>query len=535
MKRIAGYLLISSLFLGMTAFSCTQAPAPEQEPEEQEEQPKEKPVYTFVASPLQGTWKAGDQVYVHGSSGAEAQIITFASADISADGKTACASLSEDAEISPAAPDGLYAAWPAQAVNPYQGITNTRTSFLNSEALLTVAYLEADNTFRFVDASSSLSFTVSGEYDQYALCANSFDALVFTTFNVVYASSGKFTYSRKNNGEPFRKGRIEAGKPVKVWIPGDLTIKGGVTVYVGKNDEWELAGTVEDKISLKMGETKDLGDITAHLKPFTDPGPKGLQLGERVKYKVNFNELSGLCVSLDGDFLWSVGDNGELARISFEGELLDRVTLKWGDPEGDNGGYDTEGITIDPRTGDLLCAEEPNYIGRILFEDQATAFDGEEAFNILNTIFRIDDAKNYDNSGTEGITYYKDGLVYVGAQDGPADLFLCEIETGKVVKKKRLHDYFPSMSEIAGLCYDPLTDWLWVVDSNSPKKFFALSGDASRILAVCLIDGASNPESICVDHKNKCVWVGDDAEPTSIIYKYPFPDIDQYNIANESN
>lgn len=544
MKNCISIILLSVMLMGAAVISCLsctpvdnnqeELPPPDTDtPGEDNPTGPQPGVYKFVASPLQGVWKADDQVYVHGNVGSEAKIITFAASDISSDGKTATAELNEDVLRSPADPDGFYAAWPAQAVNPYKGITKSRTYFKDTDGLMTVAYLEGD-TFKFVDVSSALSFSVSGDYDQYAICENSFDGLNFTNVTVEYSSEVPPKYTKKNSGEPFRKGTVEPGKPVKVWMPGDVSFKNGITIFLGKDGEWPLACTINDKISLVAGNTKDQGDITGSLKPFSDPGPKGLQIGERTKYKVQFNELSGLCVSADGDFLWAVGDNGELAKFDFEGKLLGRVVLKWGQPSpADNGGYDTEGITVNPETGDLLVSMEPNYVGAIAHDLLATIFDADIAWNAISTLFRIPDAADLENSGTEGITYYKDGQIYVGAQgwsSRKASLYRYDLNGNKELEIARLNQRFPSMSEIAGLCYDPLTDWLWVIDSNSPQKFFVLSGDATRILAVYLLSGTGNPESICVDHVNKCVWVGDDDESYSYIYKYPFPTIDEYNI-----
>ena len=535
-SRLSFLSLPLSILSAAAIFCCSCTPANTNEAGEPEnEQPAETPtnIYKFVASPLMGVWKADDQIYVHGNAGSEAQVITLTSANLSSDGKTATAELGEEVLRSPAEPDGFYAAWPAQAVNPYKGITKNRSSFKESDCLISVAYLSGD-TFTFVDVSSALSFSVSGDYDQYAICESSFDGLNYTNVTVEYSSDIQPKFTKKNNGDPFRKGTIETGKHVKVWMPGDITFKNGITIFVGKNGEWPLACTISDKISLAVGETRDLGDITASLKPFTDPGPKGLGIGDRIKYKVPFNELSGLCVSADGNFLWSVGDNGELAQFDFEGHLLNSVRLKWGAPSpAENGGYDTEGITVNPETGDLLVSMEPNYVGVITNDKLATIFDADIAWNPITTLFRIADAADLENSGTEGITYYKDGQIYVGAQgwsSRKASLYRYDLNGNKELQIARLNQRFPSMSEIAGLCYDPLTDWLWVIDSNSPQKFFVLSGDASRILAVYLLSDTGNPESICVDHKNKCVWVGDDDEDYSKIYKYPFPTIDEYNI-----
>lgn len=535
MKRFTSFLVIAGLAVGFMAWSCGQDPVTEPDEQNQEENGNtEEPTgpqpgaYKFVASPLKGTWQAGDQIYVHGNLGTEAKVYTLTSSDLSDGGKTATIQLDKEVTNSPYDPNGLYAAWPAEAVKLFKGILKTKTTFLDCDRLLTISYLEGD-TFNFMDVSSMLNFTVSGDYDQYAISANNFDGLTFTSFEVEH-SSDKTKYTTKNNGDPFKTGSMQSGKPVSIYMPGQYSFKTGLTIYVGKNGEWPLAYVLDQKLTLKPGETTDLGDITASLKPYQGPGPKVPVMGERTKFKVKFNELSGLCVSADGDFLWTVGDNGELAQIGLDGTLLNRVVLKWGEPKGSNGGYDTEGITVNPETGDLLVSMEQNYVGEITLADHSTAFQVDTAWNIVNTIFRIKEAENYGNSGTEGISYYKDGLVYVGAQDGPADLFLCEIATGKVVDRKTLGKIFPSMSEIAGLSYDPLTDWLWVVDSNSPQKIFALSGDATRVYAVYSLEDTDNPESICVDHKHSCIWVGDDAGSTSYVYKYEFTGLDDYNL-----
>ena len=39
----------------------------------------------------------------------------------------------------------------------------------------------------------------------------------------------------------------------------------------------------------------------------------------------------------------------------------------------------------------------------------------------------------------------------------------------------------------------------------------------------------SNPESVCVDQINKCIWVGDDYGETSYLYRYEFPDLANFN------
>ena len=475
--------------------SCDKTPKDPQEKPETKPEPEPEPkgpqpgTYTFTVSPLKGKWEVGDKIYVHGSYGPAAQMITLSASDISDDGLTASAKLDGVTEYT-YKPDYLYAAWPGDAVVQEDGMTESSTGFSRSDILLSVAYLNGTN-FSFVDASSALAFTVSG-YTHFTLAGNQRPGLCYTEYNVDYSSINESFYDRKSDGYPFLEGTVTDGS----------VLKGYTEAY-----------TVSDDVNLTVGKIKNLGDITASLVPYSGPAPKMPRMGKKTKYTVKFNELSGLCLSENGDFLWTVGDDGELAKLSFTGEISGRIDID----------CDAEAVSRNPVTGDLLIGMEPNGVGRI----------AAPGFNHLETLFKIADAKGYGNAGVEGLTYYKDGLVYAGAQTG-SDLFCCNLETGELVWKKRLRDIFPSITEIADLCYDPLTDWLWIIDSES-RKFFALTGDAETLLGSYSVRGIENPESVCVDHKHSCIWVGDDYGSTSYLYRFDFTGLDDAILSNETN
>ena len=98
--------------------------------------------YTFTVSPLKGKWEAGDQILVHGSYGPAAKTYTLQASNISSDGKTATLKLEADIFEYLAAPDNLYAAWPASAVEANDGLMDATTSFSVANILLAQAYLE---------------------------------------------------------------------------------------------------------------------------------------------------------------------------------------------------------------------------------------------------------------------------------------------------------------------------------------------------------------------------------------------------------
>lgn len=222
-------------------------------------------------------------------------------------------------------------------------------------------------------------------------------------------------------------------------------------------------------------------------------------------------ELSGLCLSKDNDFLWGVGDNGNLYRINFDGTYENHWTYE----------ADMEGITIDPESGDLYMSIEPGRVYRL-----TAPYDGK------TTLFDVEEAVGMGNSGIEGIAWHK-GRLYLGAQTG-ATLWEYSLSGEKLREKRSLREVAPTISEIADLCYDPVQDSLWVIDSNSnknrpeylPYTLYLFDGDATRLIATYpLGDFANwNPETVCVDRVHNCIWIADDCgdDNPSLLHKVEF-------------
>ena len=501
--------LFTLFFLAMTVLfipcfvSCNKTDV-EQE-EEQNENKKEKiklepGTYTFTVSPLKGKWEVGDKIFVHGTYRPAAQMITLAAEDISADGKTASAYLDKVTEY-PIAPDGLYAAWPGDAVEVDGDFLSKLTYFPKSDRLLSVAYLSG-TSFEFTDAVCGLKFKVSG-YTDYVFAANNRSGVGFTYTDVEYTSVYSAFFNYGNDGNPFLKGKLSDGEAV-LWFPGSQSFADGFTIYFGDGENWPVAYSVSK--SLQRGTLTDLGDITASLEAYVGPGPNMPVMGKRTKYDVAFNELSGLCLSSEGDFLWAIDDNGKLGKLSFTGEVLWKKSLN----------FDPEAVTIDPATGDLLVGnEEPVAVYRV----PAPNFDS------ATKLFEIPGTSSFGNAGLEGLTYYKDGMVYAGMQTG-SYMYCMDLATKQMVGKRYdMRAKFPSITEIADLCYDPLTDWLWIIDSEA-RKIFVLTGDAENMLGAYSVKGIDNPEALCVDHAQSCVWVGDDYGSTSHLFRFDFTGLD---------
>lgn len=503
-KNILFAAVVTASLLSMScAVSCKKEPEPEQKDIKEPAKPEgpQSGTYTFTASPLKGKWEAGDQIYIHGSYGPAAKTITLSPSDISADGRTASVLLEDVFEFT-LAPDYLYAAWPAEAVLESDGLMTINTEFSEYDRLLTLAYLNGTD-FAFADVSSGLKFKVTG-YEDFALSGNQRPGLRFTSYTAQYSSESSYFLGHKDDGYPFLYGKAVEGE-VLLWFPGTVKVNDGVTIYFGNSGSWTKSYTNTEISRLSAGTVTDLGDISAELVSYSGPAPAMPEIGNRTKYTLSFNELSGLCISEGKDFIWGLGDSGDLVKISFDGQLINSPVHIKGD---------TEAISIDPETGNLIIGMEPNTVGIVSAPD----------FDKRTDLFKIADASKYGNAGQEGITYYKDGLIYCGMQTN-SELYCISLATGEVQWKKVLRQIFPVITEIADLCYDPLTDWLWIVDSEA-KKIFALTGDAETLLGAYAIKHPDNPEAIAVDHAHSCIWVGDDYGSTSYLYRYEFTGLD---------
>ena len=475
---------------------------------EENVQPRLTPgIYQFIAPAMKGSWEEGDEIYVRGGTGATAVTISLKASDLSDGGRTASVRL-EDVTADDLDPDGLYAAWPADAVKQSYGVLNRKTTFKAFDRLLAVAFLDGDS-FRFIDVNSAIEFTLNG-YDSYAIAVSNREGLNFTSL-VVEHTSEKTAMTTKNDGYPFKYGEIAAAGKTRILFPGDITLGGGYTLYFCKDGKWCASYSSADEVSLKAGNPLDLGDLGAKISTYDGLEPKMPVMGESTKYTIeDLYELSGLCLSEDEDFLWAVGDEGDLAIISFEGDLLSNVHI----------GGDAEAVSRHPETGDLLIGLEPDGVGIV---------KGPDFNSHVKSLFSLAKAKDYGNAGIEGLTYYKDNMIYVGTQTD-SRLFLCNLETGEVIWDKAMYDR-KCVSEIADLAYDPLTDWLWILDSEA-KKFFAFNADATQLLGAYSVSSIGNPESICIDHKNSCIWIGDDNDK-SYLYKFEFTGLDDAIISNK--
>ena len=115
-------------------------------------------------------------------------------------------------------------------------------------------------------------------------------------------------------------------------------------------------------------------------------------MGSYAKYEVDVEEISGICLNADKTALLACGDQGILKEID---PNTMNVRSVW------SRDADLEGITLDPRSNDIYLAIE--YSQKVYKLD---APDYQKHSSIIYVQEAID--KGYNNSGLEGIAYYKD-------------------------------------------------------------------------------------------------------------------------------
>lgn len=500
----------------LLAWACNgNSPVDEQEPVVTDEpEVKETPqpgVYNFVlADDCTGktAWQEGDMIYIHGGYTPSAVTVTVSASDISEDGRTASINLSTVPDtVYP--PDGFYAAYPASSVSEDSNFCDSDFTFIQDGGFFACAWLSG-TTFEFHGLCGTLSFSVDGDWTDCVFAGPSWELVRYDSFYVSVNSGSQAWGSNRGAAHYYFNAKVQDGK-VSFNFPGGIEMNDGFRIYFGKNGTWSKVYSRDGSMKLERGGLLALGDISASLEDYDGPAPEDPKMPEIGKYErftTSLTEISGICFTADKSAIWGVGDEGGLAQISFDG----KTTIMW------KNGNDLEDVTIHPVTGDLYVAVEGSQkVCRIKAPDYA---------NSMETVFKIQEAIDgkYGNSGLEGIAYYKDDMLFVGSQVA-ANVWLCTLD-GEIIKKVSLRKLNPAVQEVGGLCYDPVTDWLWVTDSEA-HKLFVFDSELTHLLAAYPVPYISNNESVLVDHEHECVWVGDD-EDTPRVYKIAFTGLNDY-------
>ena len=335
----------------------------------------------------------------------------------------------------------------------------------------------------------------------------------YTIFTSNGSTLNGFSYDAGNG--IVKIGSPSAVFPVCGYLKYDGSYASGSAIVWNTRNDYESGGS-SYCMYISGGETKKSGQVRANagsvrcVNENADPfqNAEGMPVQQSGYTRVVFDasqvvELSGICFSKDKDFIWGVGDEGAIYKISLDFKTVTTHLAT---------GSDLEDVTLNPNTGDLYFAKEADRVDKCL----------APSYSSKQVAFYVEAAANFGNSGLEGIAYYtKDNSLYVGSQSG-ANLWKYKLD-GTMVWNKKLGTIAADIQEVGGLCYDAEKDWLWVTDSEA-HKLFVFNGEVTKLLAIYDVSAVGNAESVMVDRVNSCVYVGDDGS-TSKIYTYKFTNL----------
>ena len=216
---------------------------------------------------------------------------------------------------------------------------------------------------------------------------------------------------------------------------------------------------------------------------------KKLKISKEIKLDVP--EPSGLALSADGKYLWTVSDETKnVYLISLDGKIQKKFPVN---------SYDLEGISVISDTAIAVVAERTR---EIIFMNN----DGKEYFRkkILNDAV--------DNSGLEGIAFNKNNNhIFIVKEKDPK--LLIELDSKLNVVRKKEIDF---LDDLSGLDFNPETNELWMIS------------DESKTIARCSNEGVVKEtykvkidqiEGIAVDRKSNLICLVSDKEEKLYILK----------------
>ena len=224
------------------------------------------------------SWKAGDQIVVHGEYAKDQVTVTLDAGDISSDGKTATKKVDglrpykrEDCT------SVLYASYPASAENNLKHCF-FYSAFKNVNEQLLAACNEGD-TFSFKNISCVVSFKVKGDYDSYSFTARKDIPIGGDLFQVKITDRETNLKQYLENPSPtiVCNNLVADGETVNtLFVQGGLDLSGGYLLRFYKDGEALMGMKDLDPLQLSTGSVLNLDDVTDILTPAADDIDPGL-------------------------------------------------------------------------------------------------------------------------------------------------------------------------------------------------------------------------------------------------------------------
>lgn len=216
------------------------------------------------------SWEVGDQINIHGKKTEEMQQYTLKEEDISADGRSAVITF-DKSTMEAYDPDGYYAQYPADVVEPY---VDSRcyyyAEFNNTNRPLMAAYLDKEtNSFKFKNLCAVISFKVTGDYDQYIFSGNNEETVGYSKFAYKHISNDSYT---KDKTGPLTsiKGKVVGDGVTSnlICLPIDSDFEQGCSIKLLKNGEILKEAKTNNQLKINRNQFLALGDLTSKFEDY---------------------------------------------------------------------------------------------------------------------------------------------------------------------------------------------------------------------------------------------------------------------------
>ena len=228
------------------------------------------------------TWEAGDEIHIHTAHirDGEYATVTLTAEDISADGKTATITFPElklydyEGNGFGSGCSNYYAAYPASATNN-PGSCYNRNYFGDTNKPLMAAYSDDENdTFVFYNLCGLITFSVSGEFDNFVFSGNNDETVGYDNYVVeLLAASQNFLKSSTSDPKKVIAGDVEPdGSTIHyIYLPNGADFTAGFTFKFKDGSEVVKAAINNNPVTVGRGQILNLGNITSKLVDYSAP------------------------------------------------------------------------------------------------------------------------------------------------------------------------------------------------------------------------------------------------------------------------
>ncbi len=219
------------------------------------------------------------------------------------------------------------------------------------------------------------------------------------------------------------------------------------------------------------------------------------QLEPIAEYETEVPEPSGLSMSDNGDFLWTVSDQtGMVYAISFRGRVLKQLAYQ---------GQDLEGVVQNPGNGTLWVVEEQ--LRQLVKLDTA----GNELAR-----FTIDVEQKGANSGLEGVAYDPSAQRFFLLNEKDPSLFIT-LDGNFNVRSALQVDF---VNDCSGLTFELPGRCLWLLSDASRM---AVKMDTTGAVLAKYTLPWDKAEGVAVDNERGLLYIVNDSRSKLYHFKLP--------------